>query len=163
MLVYGHWSRGVRSGGYNVRNTSFVVPPGPYGPELQDAFEVGIKSDWLEQPASYQCGSILQHDRRHPARHQPDRSVVGVVQVTRNTADATIKGFELELVGAPTDELVLFANVGYLDGRYDAIFFDLDGGGIGASDLGAEHSAAVEMELRGRRDLHSRRFLAISC
>jgi iron complex outermembrane receptor protein len=66
--------------------------------------------------------------------NQPD-PVVGVVQVTRNTADATIKGFELEIAGAPTDELVLFANVGYLDGRYDTIFFDLDGGGIGDSDL----------------------------
>jgi iron complex outermembrane receptor protein len=62
--------------------------------------------------------------------------VVGVVQVTRNTANATIQGFELEIAGAPIDELVLYANVGYLDGRYDDVFFDLDGGGIGASDLG---------------------------
>jgi iron complex outermembrane receptor protein len=135
MLLYGHWSRGVRSGGYNVRNTSFVVSPGPYGPELQDAFEVGLKSDWLNNrlrinaAAFYNTIEDIQRDI-----NQTD-PVVGVVQVTRNTADATIKGFELELAGAPTDELVLFANVGYLDGRYDAIFFDLDGGGIGASDL----------------------------
>jgi iron complex outermembrane receptor protein len=58
------------------------------------------------------------------------------VQVTRNTADATIKGFELEIAAAPTDALLVFANVGYLDGRYDSVFFDLDGGGIGQSDLG---------------------------
>jgi iron complex outermembrane receptor protein len=62
--------------------------------------------------------------------------VVGVVQVTRNTANATIQGFELEVAGAPTDELVLYANAGYLDGHYDEVFFDLDGGGIGDSDLG---------------------------
>jgi iron complex outermembrane receptor protein len=68
VLVYGHWTRGVRSGGYNVRNTSFTVPPGPYGPELQDAFEVGMKSEWLAAGA-HQRGCILL-DRRHPARHQ---------------------------------------------------------------------------------------------
>ena len=135
MLVYGHWTRGVRSGGYNIRNTSFVVPPGPYGPELQDAFEIGMKSDWLDQrlrvnvAAFYNSIDDIQRDI-----NQTDPVAV-VVQVTRNTADATIKGFELEFAGAPTDDLVLFANVGYLDGRYDAIYFDLDGGGIGASDL----------------------------
>ena len=31
---------------------------------------------------------------------------------------------------------MLYANAGYTDGRYDTIFFDLDGGGIGDSDLG---------------------------
>jgi iron complex outermembrane receptor protein len=30
--------------------------------------------------------------------------------------------------------LVLRANTGYTDGKYDKIFYDLDGGGIGASD-----------------------------
>jgi iron complex outermembrane recepter protein len=138
MLVYGHWSRGVRSGGYNVRNTSLVVPisPGPYGPELQDAFEVGLKSDWLNNRLRINAAAFydtIEDIQRDVNFADP---VVGVVQVTRNTADATIKGFELELVGAPTDELVLFANVGYLDGRYDAVYFDLDGGGIGSSDLG---------------------------
>ena len=94
-----------------------------------------MKSDWLDQrlrvnaAAFYNTIDDIQRDI-----NQTD-PIVGVVQVTRNTADATIKGLELELAGAPTDALVLFANVGYLDGRYDAIFFDLDGGGIGASDL----------------------------
>ena len=45
-----------------------------------------------------------------------------------------MKGLELELAGALTGELVLRANAGYTDGHYDQIFYDLDGGGIGASD-----------------------------
>jgi len=136
MLVYGHWTRGVRSGGYNVRNTSFTVPPGPYDPELQDAFELGIKSDWLERRLRVNAAAFYSKiDNMQRDINLPD-PVVGVAQVTRNTADTTIKGFEFELIGAPTDALVLFGNLGYLDGRYDAVFFDLDGGGIGASDLG---------------------------
>ena len=135
IFIYGQWSQGVRSGGYNVRNTSFTVPPGPYGPELQDAFEIGLKSEWFERrlrvnaAAFYDTIDDIQRDI-----NQAD-PIVGIVQVTRNTADATIKGVELEITGALTDDLVVFGNVGYVDGRYDEVFFDLDGGGIGASDL----------------------------
>jgi iron complex outermembrane receptor protein len=133
-LVYGHWARGVRSGGYNVRSTSFSVPPGPYDPELQDAFELGVKTSWFEN--GLHANGALFYDKIRKMQRDVNITdpVVAVVQVTRNTADATIKGFELELAGAVTGELVLRANTGYTDGRYDKIFFDLDGGGIGASD-----------------------------
>ena len=135
VLVYGNWARGVRSGGYNVRNTSTSVPPGPYDPELQDAFELGVKSSWLQN--RLHANGALFYDRIKKMQRDVNviDPVVAVVQVTRNTADATIQGFELELTGAVTDALVLRANAGYTDGRYDKIFFDLDGGGIGASDF----------------------------
>jgi iron complex outermembrane recepter protein len=135
VLLYGQWTQGVRSGGYNVRNTSFTVPPGPYGPELQDAFEIGLKSDWFEQrlrvnaAAFYNTIEDIQRDI-----NQVD-PVAGIVQVTRNTANATIQGFELEIAGAVAEGLVLYGNAGYIDDRYTEIFFDLDGGGIGESDL----------------------------
>ena len=58
--------------------------------------------------------------------------VVGIVQVTRNTADATIRGFELEIEGAVTGNLLVTGNAGYTEGRYNRVLFDLDGGGIGA-------------------------------
>ena len=135
LLFYGHWTRGVRSGGYNVRNTSFSIAPGPYDPERHDAFEVGAKSAWFDRRLL--ANAALFYDKIKDMQRDvnfPD-PVVGVVQTTRNTADATIKGFELELAGEVTDGLLVFANTGYTDGRYDAVFFDLDGGGIGASDL----------------------------
>jgi iron complex outermembrane recepter protein len=134
LLVYGHWARGIRSGGYNVRNTSTNVPPGPYNPELQDAFELGVKSSWFENRLHANAAFFYDKIKKMQRDVNETDPVVAVVQVTRNTADATIKGFELELAGAVTDELVLRANAGYTDGKYDKIFYDLDGGGIGASD-----------------------------
>jgi iron complex outermembrane receptor protein len=135
LLVYGHWVRGVRSGGYNVRNASTSIPPGPYDPEYQDAFELGMKASWFENRL-YVNAALFSDKIRNMQRdvNQTD-PVVAVVQVTRNTADATIRGFELELAGAASDELTVRANLGYTDGRYDRIFFDLDGGGIGISDF----------------------------
>jgi iron complex outermembrane receptor protein len=136
VFVYGHWARGVRSGGYNVRNTSRTIAPGPYDPELQDAFELGLKSDWFDSRLRAN-GTVFYDTIRSMQRdvYLTD-PIVASVQVTRNTADATIKGFEIELAGVVAGEWVLFANAGYTDGRYDEIFYDLDGGGIGASDLG---------------------------
>lgn len=136
IFVYGHWARGVRSGGYNVRNASRTIPPGPYDPELQDAFELGLKSEWFDDRLLAN-GTVFYNTIRSMQRDVfLTDPIVASVQVTRNTADATIKGFELELVGVVADEWVLSANAGYTDGRYDEIFFDLDGGGIGDSDYG---------------------------
>jgi len=135
ILIYANWTRGLRSGGFNARNSSVVIPPGPYDPELQDAFELGFKSDWLEHRLRINGAAFydqLKNLQREVTETDP---VVGFVQVTRNTADATIKGLEAELEGVVGEGLVLNANVGYLEGRYDKIFYDLDGGGIGASDL----------------------------
>ena len=136
VYLYGHWARGVRSGGYNVRSVSAVVPPGPYDPELQDAFEIGIKSEWFDRRLLANGAAFYNTIRGLQRDVFVTDPVAFSVQVTRNTADAIIKGFELDLAGLVTDEWVLNANVGYLDGRYDKILYDLDGGGIGASDLG---------------------------
>ena len=41
--IYGSFSQGFRSGGYNFRNLNPNVAPGPFDQEKQDAFEVGLK------------------------------------------------------------------------------------------------------------------------
>jgi iron complex outermembrane receptor protein len=136
VFLYGHWSRGLRSGGYNVRNASRTIPAGPYDPELQDAFELGLKTDWFDNRLRAN-GTVFYNTIRSMQRDVfLTDPIVASVQVTRNTADATIQGFELELAGVVAGDWVLFANAGYTDGRYEKIFFDLDGGGIGDSDLG---------------------------
>ena len=44
--LYGHYTKGFRSGGYNLRNTSPVATPGPFDEEEQDSVEVGFKSEF---------------------------------------------------------------------------------------------------------------------
>ncbi|GIK49471.1 MAG: TonB-dependent receptor [Alphaproteobacteria bacterium] len=134
LMVYGHWSQGVRSGGYNVRSTSLTFAPGPYDPEYQDAYELGIKSDWFD--GRLRANLAVFQNRFEGMQRDINQAdpLSGVVQLTRNTADATINGAELEIAWAPIDNLVINTNVGHLDGSYDRILFDLDGGGIGPSD-----------------------------
>ena len=56
--------------------------------------------------------------------------IVGVVQGIKNTADATIKGFELDVVALPIPQLAFNASIGYLDGSYDEVRFDLSSDGV---------------------------------
>jgi len=131
LLAYANWTRGVRSGGYNVRNASFTIAPGPYGPETQDSFELGVKSDWLNRRLRANADLFYNTIRNLQRDVNFTDPVVGVVQVTKNTADAILKGFEIESEAAITDELVLNANAGYTDGGYDRLFYPIGTGGAG--------------------------------
>jgi iron complex outermembrane recepter protein len=129
-LAYAHWSQGVRSGGYNVRSTSATFSPGPYDEEKQDAFEAGIKSDFLDNrlrvnfAAFYNKIDDLQRDVLF------SDPLSGAVAVTRNTADAVIQGAELEVKFVPVYNLELSANAGYTDGTYSNVKFDLNADGV---------------------------------
>jgi iron complex outermembrane receptor protein len=126
--VYGHWSRGFRSGGYNLRNTSPTASPGPFDEETVDSFEVGYKSQqsWgrLNVAAFYNTIADMQ---REVNTADP---ISGVVQIIDNTADATIFGIEAETAVSLSENLLLLASVGYIDASYDKVKFDLNGDGV---------------------------------
>lgn len=130
-MVYAHWTRGFRSGGYNFRTTvPAIFPPGPTDEEKQDSFEVGFKSSWMERQLVLN-GAAFYNDLTDLQREiNITDPVVGVVQGIKNTADATIKGFELDLVALPLPQLALNASIGYLDGSYDEVSFDISGDGV---------------------------------
>ncbi|MEQ8935365.1 MAG: TonB-dependent receptor [Amphiplicatus sp.] len=128
--LYGTWSRGIRSGGYNFRNTSVLFPIERYEEETVDSFEVGFKA----QPAGgravinaaffYQEISDMQRELNLPD------AIAGVVQLIRNTANAHIMGFEIESQVFLTDNLMFMGNLGRLDGEYDSVLFDLNSDGV---------------------------------
>ncbi len=128
-LLYGHWTRGVRSGGYNLRNTSFNPAdiPGPFDEETVDSFEIGYKSqqDWgrLNVAAFYNTIEDMQREINLPGP-------IGVIQLIRNTADATITGMEVDGAFSLTDSFVLLASLGVIDSSYDKVSFDLNGDGV---------------------------------
>ncbi len=125
-LVYGHWTRGVRSGGYNLRNTSFnpADTPGPFDEETVESFEIGYKStqDWgrLNAAVFYNTIDDMQREINLPGP-------IGVIQLIRNTADATITGLEIDGAFSLTDNLLLLASIGLIDAQYDEVKLDLSG------------------------------------
>ena len=129
-LVYGHWSRGVRSGGYNLRNTSAnpANTPGPFNEETVDSFEIGYKStrEWgrLNAAIFYNTIDDMQRELNLPSEG------AGVVQLIRNTADATITGLEVEGAFSLTDNVLLLASLGVINSDYDEVREDLNNDGV---------------------------------
>lgn len=130
-MVYAHWTKGFRSGGYNFRTTvPAIFDAGPTDEEKQSSFEVGFKSSWMDRKFVLN-GSAFYNDLKDLQRElNVANPIVGVVQGLRNTADATIKGFELDMVALPIPQWAFNASVGYLDGDYDEVRFDLSSDGL---------------------------------
>jgi iron complex outermembrane receptor protein len=126
--IYGHWTVGYRSGGYNLRNTDPNEAPGPFDEEEVNNYELGYKSThgWgiLNAAVFYTEIDDQQREVNLPSETS------GVVQLIRNTADTTIFGAEVDATISITDNLVLLASAGYTDAEYDSVRFDLNGDGV---------------------------------
>jgi len=132
MRMYGSWSRGHRSGGYNLRNTAIDVVnlgPGPFDQETVDSYEIGYKSELggrgtLDAAVFYTTINDMQRELNLAD------PIAGVVQVIKNTADANLWGFEIQGTFALTSNTALLYSVGYVDTEYDEVRFDLNGDGV---------------------------------
>ncbi len=124
--IYGFYTRGFRSGGYNLRNTDPTASPGPFDQETQDSFELGLKTDLLEGRVRLNA-AVFYNTIEDMQREVNEAAATGVVQIIRNTADATIQGFDLEGRFFVTDSLTATVNAGYVDGQYDEVIFDISG------------------------------------
>lgn len=145
--IYSHWSRGYRSGGYNLRNTAqdtVNFGPGPFDQEEVDNFEIGFK-------AEFDAGRLniaafhMQIDDMQREINLTDPTT-GSLQVIRNTADTTVVGLEIDGMFALSDSLTLTASLGVLDPEYDKVFFDLNGdGSINNSDKKLKPPRSAEL------------------
>ena len=132
-LLYAHFTRGFRSGGFNMRDT---VADGTnqesYDEEEMDVLEIGIKADWLDgrlrtnAAIFHNWAEDLQRDVNTANPNAPG----GVQQNTANTADGDIFGIEFEGTWLITENLLLTAGFGHLDFEYTEVLFDLNGDGI---------------------------------
>jgi iron complex outermembrane receptor protein len=116
-IAFASYTRGFRSGGYNVRFTSFnpIATPGPYDEEIVDAFEVGLKTTLMDRRLRVNT-SVFQNEYDDLQRTALDANGQ---QATINAASATVRGVEVETTFLVTEQLVLEANFGWTDARYD--------------------------------------------
>jgi iron complex outermembrane receptor protein len=124
-MVFGTYSKGYRSGGFNGRVDSQDSARIPYDPEFVDNYELGFKTEWLNRTLRLN-GAIFYMDYKDKQEEIGLRSdgATGQRISVFNAASATMKGVELELQAVPTDNLSLRANIGYLDSEYDEFLFD---------------------------------------
>ena len=120
--VYGYWSKGFRSGGFNFRNARpDVIPPGPTREEESNMIEFGVKSEFND--GLVRLNVAVYHNEITDIQRElnvPDPFVV-VLQGTINAGDVAIKGIEADLVALITEDFSINASIGIQDGRYTSL------------------------------------------
>lgn len=141
--VYGHWTRGFRSGGYNLRNLSPSHSPGPYDEEKIDSFEAGFKVT-KDRGRLYGAAFYNMIDDTQREINFPDPAL-GIVQLIDNTADVETYGFELDGLFAIAESLSLIGSVGYVNPEYTKVKHDLNRDGtLDVKDLALELPRAAK-------------------
>lgn len=143
-LVYGNYTKGFRSGGYNFRITApaafeALFPEGDsraFDEEEVDSFEIGVKYETEDGRGQLNVAAFYTDIQNMQREVNAAGPTSGVVQTILNTADAEIAGLEVEGRYAVTDNLLFTANIGLTDAEYTDALFDISGdGAIDGGDL----------------------------
>ena len=128
-LVYASYSRGFRSGGFNGRSSS-PTTLGPYFPEIVDAYELGLKADWLDRRLRTNIAVYhTKYDNKQEEVVQPAPPGSSSPQetVVRNASSARINGIELEVIAQPHPRFSITATASFTDAKFKRFFNDVVG------------------------------------
>ncbi|MBF7013466.1 TonB-dependent receptor [Novosphingobium resinovorum] len=131
IFVFGGYSHGYKGGGFNDQIGGFAAfgtdldafraAARPTDPEKADSFELGFKSQFLDNRLRFNLTGFyvkykdLQKQLNVPivVNGQPNQVTLFV-----NAASADVKGIEAELSATPVEGLTLRGVLGYQDGKY---------------------------------------------
>jgi iron complex outermembrane receptor protein len=119
ILTYASYSRGFKSGGYDLRATSLNASLTPYRPQYTNAFEVGWKSAFFDNHLSANVAAFYNQITDLQVRATSNGALGIPVSSLINAGDAHTYGGELELAAVPTTGLNLGTSVAYLKTAYD--------------------------------------------
>ena len=117
--AYASYSRGYKSGGYNLDRAGFTTPAAPkgsdlaFGEETTDAYEAGLKLELFENRLRINTAVFHQSVKGFQLVE-----FTGVAFRVRRLAEALSTGAELEATWRPTAGLTLTQGVTYTDARY---------------------------------------------
>jgi iron complex outermembrane receptor protein len=118
ILAYATYSRGNKSGGLNLT----ALPPGvdpQVRPEKVDAFEIGLKSQWLDRRLTLNlAGYWTEIGDYQTAITEQLPNTVTFRQYIANIPKVRSRGAEADLVYAPTRAISLTASASYTDATY---------------------------------------------
>ena len=127
VMLYAQATRGFRSGGYNIRANTVLVPASgePFKDESAIAYEVGVRTQWLGGRLTINAALFqtdyrdIQLSVRTPYDSDGDGIDDDLLGDFRNAGAGTIQGAELELAAQAGAHFRWLGHVGYLETRYD--------------------------------------------
>jgi iron complex outermembrane receptor protein len=110
LLTYASVNRGIKGGGFNAAAVSGIpISYVPYEPEVLTAYEVGVKSTFLDQRAQLNT-SVFYYDYKNYQAF----TLTGFSPFVFNTS-ATTQGAEVELRFLPARSVDVSVGISYLD------------------------------------------------
>ncbi len=114
IMTYAQYSTGYKSGGFNPRPLTRTQVT-EFGPEKVTAYEIGLKSEWLEHRLR---ANVAAFTSNYSSLQLPvatvDPGTGFPAFLTESVGSARIRGIELELESRPIAGLNIDASVGYL-------------------------------------------------
>jgi iron complex outermembrane recepter protein len=115
VLTYVSATKGFKSGGFDFGSPTAAYATTGYNPEYLWAYELGVKSDWLDHRLRANADAFLYNY----SDMQVEVFVPPANAITENAATARIKGVEAQLTALPVQMLDVHATVAYLHARYE--------------------------------------------
>jgi iron complex outermembrane receptor protein len=118
VLLYASYARGFKGGEFNGGALFAPIEATLTNPEKVNAFEGGIKSSWAGGRLRFNLAGFIMKIRDQQVFILAAGASVPI-QSLSNAGRSTLKGFEFELEARPLRGLMLNANGGYVDARFD--------------------------------------------
>ena len=120
LLGYAQVSRGFRSGSFNGRPTT-TAEISVADPELLTSYEVGFKSEWLENRLILNAAMFYNdyEDQQFLVNRSSAAGGGALALIVDNAGQANATGFEVEFSAMPVIGLTLSGGVGYIDAEFD--------------------------------------------
>ncbi len=141
-MIYANYRRGYRSSALNGGAQFGSNEITKTSPELVDTYEIGLKSQWLDQRLQLNA-ALFYNDYKD----QQFLNLIGVQQFLVNAGSSTIQGFELELTALASERISLHASIGYLNTEYDELMLADPATGVPVDLSGNELLAAPELNM----------------
>lgn len=127
LMLFASYATGYKAGGFNGRSNN-IRSIGPYDAEKVDAYELGLKSDWLDRRLRVNATTFYNiYDQLQVEVIVPSSSGSGQETIVSNAGKARTYGAELEIAARPVAGLNLSASVGYLKAEYTDFTADVTG------------------------------------
>ncbi len=117
MLIYGSAAKGYKGGGFSAIAIFTPAPVGPYDPETNWTYEIGLKADWIGHKVRTNIDYFFS-DISDIQQNSTDATSPALEFPVQNSGDAEIQGLEFEISAVPVDGLNLFLTGALMDGEF---------------------------------------------
>jgi iron complex outermembrane receptor protein len=122
VLAYATISTGFKGGGVGPRPFN-PAQARSFNPEKVTTYELGLKTDLLDRNVRLNLAAFYNDftDAQLTLLSCPQFGGPGPCALPQNAGDATMKGFEVELLATPVDGLTIDASMSYLDFKFKCV------------------------------------------